>query len=529
MKGIRHISFLVLLLSVISCSDNGGTEPLPSSESMKFNCFLSVAGETVDWQEGESVSLHNGLQKSGNKGTMMLRSTSFASGSASAWTAYRMKSNMYYAFYPMSRISEWASDGKPVATVDIPSVQVAQGPGLCKEASLFVARTTAMEKAFHFEPALSLLSFTIDDNSPLVRAIEVKSASGAALAGSCQLDLAATDLPSVVKVDNPSSSVTLTSFDGECPLETGVYYIGIAPGAYAPGDLSVIFHYNNGRDKEEPLTLPGKLFGGSSWQYGALVADEESGGEVIGGYIFPTIEDTYDIFLLIGQSNMAGRGYLTDADKKETVTGVYLLGPDDSKGQAAPVAATHPFNQYSTVRKDLSMQQMNPGYGFVTTIRGHTGGRPILIVCNARGGTALSEWAKGTNYYNEAVRRTLLAMQYGRLKGILWHQGCADSADSKVAVYMTNLSKMVSALREDLKSPNVPFIAGQLPYWRSNSPNFNNMIQTIKDNIPNSDWVSAEGCTPRGETSDPHFSRDGQILLGQRYGEKIKSMVYPGM
>ena len=250
-----------------------------------------------------------------------------------------------------------------------------------------------------------------------------------------------------------------------------------------------------------------------------------TGSETIDTALKPQIEDKYDIYLLIGQSNMAGRGYMTDADKTEKVDKVYLLGPEDT-----PVVATHPFNQYSTIRKDLSMQQINPGYGFALEIRDKTGGRPVLLVCNARGGTTIQEWAVGTQYYNEAVRRTLAAMQYGRLKGILWHQGCGNSGavTNGTIDYLALLKTMADTMRSDLHSPDIPFIAGELPYWRSTSPKFNEMIRTISTKIDHSGWVSAEGCTMRADASDPHFSRDGQILLGKRYGEKIIEMVYSG-
>lgn len=227
----------------------------------------------------------------------------------------------------------------------------------------------------------------------------------------------------------------------------------------------------------------------------------------------------YDIYLLIGQSNMAGRGTLLPSDLNESPEGVYLLGAGD-----IPVQATHPFNQYSTIRKELSMQQMNPGYSFSAKMHSAHPDRPILIVCNARGGTSITAWGPGSTYYSEAVRRTKAAMKYGTLKAILWHQGCADSG-SRVAQYMGLLKTMVSSLRTDLAAPDVPFIAGELATWRSTSPQFNLMIRTISDNIPNSSYVSSEGLGMLKDETDPHFNRDAQILLGQRYADKVLEMV----
>ncbi len=224
----------------------------------------------------------------------------------------------------------------------------------------------------------------------------------------------------------------------------------------------------------------------------------------------------YDVYLLIGQSNMAGRGKMIAQDTLKPIEGVWLLGPEDK-----PVPAKNPLNRYSTIRKHIGMQQICPGTGFSQTMRAKRN-RDILLVVNARGGTTLDQWVEGTEYYSEAVRRTLEAMKYGTLRGILWHQGCGDSAPAKVAVYLDKLSGMVAALRRDLGvGESVPFIAGELAYWRKSSAGFNEMIHGISSRIPNSSWVSAEGCTWLKNERDPHFGREGQLLLGRRYADEM--------
>lgn len=226
---------------------------------------------------------------------------------------------------------------------------------------------------------------------------------------------------------------------------------------------------------------------------------------------------SYDVYLLIGQSNMAGRGYLTAEDTTGTIDGVYLLN-DKSK----PEPARHPLNRYSTVRKDIKMQQIGPGGTFGEEMHRKTG-RRILLVVNAKGGTSIKEWACGKILYTEAVKRCLEGMKYGKLKGILWLQGCSDSSPKAVAEYPSRLVTLASSLRKDLgvEAGEVPFVAGQLPYWRDNSFEFNRMITHISEWIPNSDWVSTEGCTMRKEKDDPHYSREGQFIIGYRFAEKF--------
>lgn len=238
-------------------------------------------------------------------------------------------------------------------------------------------------------------------------------------------------------------------------------------------------------------------------------------------------EGEYDVFLLIGQSNMAGRGIMLEGDKEVFDEKVFLL---NEKGE--PVPATNPLNQYSTIRKEMSMQQICPGYGFSMKVSERTG-RRILLVVNAKGGTRIGQWMKGAEdgFYEQALMRTKQATKYGPLKAILWHQGCGDvkRADS----YLDSLEIFVGNLRKDLQA-DVPFVAGELGRWRKHVVRFNEMIHGISDRIPDSDWVSSEGCMPivtkksegKPDLKDPHFDRDSQILLGERYAEKILKMCY---
>ena len=245
----------------------------------------------------------------------------------------------------------------------------------------------------------------------------------------------------------------------------------------------------------------------------------------------------YDVYLFIGQSNMAGRGELLPEDKA-VIPHAYILNDSDKI-----IRARAPLNLYSTIRKKVSMQRINPSYAFARTVAG-TSGHDMLMVVNARGGTGIDQWLKGAprdtfsvngqddpewdgklmpSFYDEAVRRTRIAMEHGQLKAIIWHQGCRDSNPRSVGSYLDKLEVFVADLRKDLGvGEEVPFIAGEIPYFFSGSKYFNPVIRTIGEHIPNSAWVSAEGCP--GNADSLHFSREGQMILGQRYAEKYLSM-----
>ena len=245
-------------------------------------------------------------------------------------------------------------------------------------------------------------------------------------------------------------------------------------------------------------------------------------------------EKGYDIYLLIGQSNMAGRGkMILPEDTARVMKGVWLLNEEGK-----PEPARNPLNRYSTVRKSMKMQQICPGTAFGEKVDRKTG-RKVLLVVNALGGSSIKAWAKDApmvadkgsialgekQLYAEAVRRTKEALPYGELKAILWHQGEADARQPEA--YKARLSALVENLRKDLGAPNVPFIAGEIAHWRSSSVGFNEMIRTISTFVPNSDWVSTEGAGMLKDKTDPHFSRDGQLLIGERYADKVLKMCYP--
>ena len=232
----------------------------------------------------------------------------------------------------------------------------------------------------------------------------------------------------------------------------------------------------------------------------------------------------YDVYLLIGQSNMAGRGTMQASDTTEAIEGVFLLS---DKGEV--VEARNPLNRYSSIRKDIKMQQIGPGSEFSAQIHKHTG-RKVLLVVNARGGSRIEEWLPGSLYFNEAVRRCRQAMEHGELKGILWHQGCSNAKTDREE-YMAMLSSMAEELRKELcPQVAVPFIAGELAYWVEGSDSFNKMIHGIAERIPNSSFISVRGCSPlkpqtlKTDRPDPHFNREAQLKIGKRYARKMIRM-----
>lgn len=146
-------------------------------------------------------------------------------------------------------------------------------------------------------------------------------------------------------------------------------------------------------------------------------------------------------------------------------------------------------------------------------------GASIGLVVNAKGGTKIEQWAKGTEFYNEAIRRTKLAQATGTLKGILWHQGEGNSR--KADTYMEKLKPLIENLRADLGVPDLPFVAGQVFYHAETKPHtkaINDVIASLPAAVAHTGYVSSDGLTTKDNT---HFDLQGMKLFGERYAKEM--------
>lgn len=238
--------------------------------------------------------------------------------------------------------------------------------------------------------------------------------------------------------------------------------------------------------------------------FGEIVRAKEGPGEAYQG-----ASSKLHVYLLIGQSNMAGRAPFSDAEAG-VVDRCYLL---NGKGKWEP--AKNPLNRHSTIRKGLGMQKMNPGYGFARSMLKKERGIAIGLVVNAKGGSRIDQWKKGTRFYSEAVRRAKEAQKTGTLKGILWHQGESDmkTADG----YLEKLKTLIEDLRKDLGVPGLPFVAGQI----NDGKPINDQIAQLPAEVSGTGFASSEGLKAMDRW---HFGTEAMKLLGQRYAEAMQKL-----
>jgi hypothetical protein len=233
----------------------------------------------------------------------------------------------------------------------------------------------------------------------------------------------------------------------------------------------------------------------------------------VAGFVFlssPCFSETepqdLQLFLLIGQSNMAGRGKIEPKDKV-THPQIYRLNQE---------------GLWELAQDPLHFDKPSAGVGLGSEfarqlVAADPQARIGLIPC-AMGGSSLSEWKPGETLYQNAVDRTRLAMKNGTLAGILWHQGESDSGDEKkIASYAQRFGRMIGQLRKDLSAESVPVIVGELGYFRPTSAQFNAALPLLVKTVPHCALVTAEDLTDGGDQT--HLDSASLHILGTRYAQ----------
>lgn len=223
----------------------------------------------------------------------------------------------------------------------------------------------------------------------------------------------------------------------------------------------------------------------------------------------PPAPEPMQVFLLIGQSNMAGRGRV-EAEDRTPHPRVFML---TKELQWAPAVEPMHFDKPERVGTGL-------GKSFGTVLAEADPAALIGLVPAAFGGSALDEWQPGQPHYVNAVARAREALKRGRLAGILWHQGESDRAPEKAATYPARFAAMIAQLRADLGAPEAPVIVGEIGRFCPGEGAVNAAIRRLPELVPHCAVVSSAGLPGRPEQPEMlHFESPGFRELGRRYAE----------
>lgn len=228
-------------------------------------------------------------------------------------------------------------------------------------------------------------------------------------------------------------------------------------------------------------------------------------------------------FLLVGQSNMAGRGDLTK-ENAITAPDCFMLRMGRWQEMSEPINVDR-----AVVEGAVPRSGANLAASFAAQLQKETGAKIGLIPC-ADGGTRISQWQPGEVLFDHAVFQARLSQRTSALTAILWHQGESDClAPEQLEAYPEQFQRTMQAFRKELG--DLPIVVGELG-WPENGfhgtpaellHEFNRRLPEWAAQLPRCAVVSAKGLTARPDGL--HFTTEALRTLGLRYLEAYQSLL----
>ncbi len=294
-----------------------------------------------------------------------------------------------------------------------------------------------------------------------------------------------------------------------------------------------------------------------------------------------------DVYLLIGQSNMVGSSKAGakdvspgGADERDSRIWQLNVSPNSStifadaedfinvtNNAIEPrfIEAEDPLHDpRNPVVQFKGGTSIGPGLSFAKAALAHTTERIYLVpaawgasgFCNGireplawNAGSTDNTALGGSALLERALTRLQITLQDtgGVLRGILWHQGGADSNNQACAdSYAENLQLMVERIRKEAAQDprgesargalaRVPFIVatqsrgrdsrGDYSRWSDTKQQVDAVHRTIANLVPFSDWVNNDDLVPPaypcGSSSCVHFGAEASRETGRRYFDAL--------
>jgi sialate O-acetylesterase len=252
-----------------------------------------------------------------------------------------------------------------------------------------------------------------------------------------------------------------------------------------------------------------------------------------------------DLWILGGQSNMDGYGKLVGTEPPSK--SVHAFYYDDRWDIAVDPLCWHneaidsvhwptadPVERKKAAQNDRFFRQQGAGLAiaFGKTIFKRTEVPVGLIACS-HGGTSMEQWDPGKlelgggSLYGSTIRRVQAVG--GKVAGMLWYQGESDANKDALPLYHKRMVNLVKSVRNDLGSPQMPFIYVQLgPFFTGPE------LEVYWNGIQADQLALEEELAPAlmttavdlGVDDAIHISTQGQRRLGKRMAHLAEILAY---
>lgn len=231
-----------------------------------------------------------------------------------------------------------------------------------------------------------------------------------------------------------------------------------------------------------------------------------------------------DLYLLMGQSNMKGRGVMPGEPLRDPQIVMMHKKTDEW------FLARHPLHLVGDPEtfEGHDNAGVGPGLAFGEAMAAKDPNTRIGLIPCAVGGTRIGLWQPGAKLYEDAVRRARLAVSKGpegktRVAGAIWLQGEADAKEDRIGAYTDSLHTMITGLRKDLDEPELPFIVTTILELRDDlglRRAINEKLLALPEELPHTAGV--DGRDLSGHIGDKvHIDTPSQNEIGRRFAEKM--------
>lgn len=221
--------------------------------------------------------------------------------------------------------------------------------------------------------------------------------------------------------------------------------------------------------------------------------------------------------LLIGQSNMAGRGFLNEVTPIYNEN-IFMLRSGRWQMMTEPI------------HFDRSVAGVGPAASFAQAWCNANKDEQIGLIPCAEGGSSIDEWNKEGALFRHAVSEAKFAMENSELIAILWHQGESDGRSEKYKNYYQKLNVLVNSFRKELGTLEIPFIVGGLGDYLGKSgfgkscveyDLINKELHEYAENNKNCYFVTGEKLYSNPDGI--HINAESQRRFGIRYFEAYQT------
>lgn len=222
------------------------------------------------------------------------------------------------------------------------------------------------------------------------------------------------------------------------------------------------------------------------------------------------------VFILAGQSNMAGRGLV---EPQDTVPNnrVYTLNK-----QGNIIFAKEPLHFY-----EPTMAGLDSGLSFGKALIKHIPDSiSVLLIPTAVGGSSISQWLNDSIHrevklFSNFKQKAELGMRFGTVKGILWHQGESDAKTKEAPLYQIKLSELFYQFRKIIGNQETTVVIGQLGSYSTNPlwSKINDHIKYYVSTDPYSGMINTQDLKDKGDKV--HFNSEAQRLMGERFANEF--------